>query len=84
MTVVNFPRGGPGVTGQASSTTGWRVGRQGKPSSGMPQLGRPKFSPKVKKAVCSRASSCAAGSCRWRTWVIKALIRSTGVALVAT
>ena len=46
-----------GAGGQKSSTTGWRVGSQVKRSTGTPQSGRPRFSPKVNST--SWAASCS-------------------------
>ena len=46
--VVNLSLGPPVVTGQSSSTTGWRVWRQSMPPVGSDEAGVPTFSPIVK------------------------------------
>src|SRR5438128_10805991 len=67
--VVNFPPAGPGVVGQKSRTTGCRVGRHGKPSSGMEERLLPMFSPNEKKAVCCSALARASALVRCRICV---------------
>ena len=49
--VVNRSLGPPVVSGQSSSTTGWRVWRQSMPPVGSDEAGVPTFSPIVKWSV---------------------------------
>jgi hypothetical protein len=69
ITVVNGAAAGAGLTGQRSRTTGWRVARQGNPSSGTVDLPASTFSPNEKNAVCAAARACASGSSRCRICV---------------
>jgi hypothetical protein len=57
------------VTGQASSTTGWRVGSHARPSSGRAPSRRPTFSAKVKNTLWAATRSHIVVSVIALTWV---------------